>query len=281
MKERTPEAWQQHLDNTHTCGTYFYKFIEKDNPTNPKNLEDRNYKFMPILCKSNACPTCSKLRSKETLSKLRRVSQVNKFRFFTLTTINSYDTKNDLLFIEKCWRKLIKKLQLSYPDIKFFRIIELGHKNKMVHIHGLWNIYIDFIELSKLWQSISGAFRVNVKSVFNQDGAIEYLGKYLVKTFNNQEENELFFILKKRKFSYSKNLLSKDKPVQLYTIYSFTTYHKDKLINEIRIMIHDLGIKKENIIVDNLLFDSASIEKFSLPPPINPNSYNFSSSLPW
>ena len=147
-KERSLQEWNDHKIKVNECATFFYKYVDTSSTQNSNSISNYKFKFLPILCKSNSCPNCSRIHSQDTMKKLHAISKKFNLRFFTLTTINTYDTKRDLLHIEKCWRKLIKELSKRNPQIKFFRIIELGTQKGMVHIHGLWNIYIDFIELS-------------------------------------------------------------------------------------------------------------------------------------
>ena len=273
MNKRTDDEWNTHLKKVNDCSRYFYKFVKNPDPDSPDHQEEQHFKFFPILCKSNFCPNCSRIKARKVLRSLKKISRNIPFRFFTLTTINTGDVEHDILYIEKCWRKLIKKLQLTNPDIKFFKVLELGKRRNMVHLHGLWNIYIDWIDLSKLWQEISGAYRVNLKTVFDKDGAVGYLGKYLVKTFEHPEEAELFYKLRKRKFSYSKMLLPKDDSKNDYIIYDLTIYPASKVYNEIKIMIDYLDIPPSCIHIDNLFFDDKIQTVLERPPPTPAFSY--------
>lgn len=265
MKERTNQDLQNHLKKIPDCSNFYRKFIKSTGPEGLKPGQDYLYKFLPILCKSPFCPNCARVRQKNIIRRLKASTEKNNFRFFTLTTVNSYNTRRDLLHIEKCWRQLLKILYKSYPKLTFFRVIELGTENGMVHIHGLWNIYIDFIELSKLWCKLSGAYRVNLKSVFNDAGAIAYITKYISKTFDNYNENEIFYLMKKRKFSFSKNFQQISKSTAEWKIYSYLTFHKNHLRKEINSMIKDLLIPESNIILDNLF--NEDIVPLPNPPP--------------
>ena len=58
----------------------------------------------------------------------------------------------------------------------------------MVHIHGIWNVYVPVKLLSKMWLEITGdSYIVEVARIQSQNDAVKYLFKYLTK--NVQPEN--------------------------------------------------------------------------------------------
>ena len=123
------------------------------------------------------------------------------------------------------------------------------------------------LNFRQLWKKISGAYRVNLKSVFDSAGAVGYISKYITKTFSNTEENKIFYLLKKRKFSFSKNLFQKEKHKNNYVVYDFIVYHKSKLSREIYLMVHEFFIPRENISTDNLFLDEDLLKSFQSRPP--------------
>jgi hypothetical protein len=158
---------------------------------------------------------------------------------FTLTGIHHpHQEEDDLIRLEANFRELRKKLKRRYPDFKYFAVKELS-PNGNWHYHGLWNIYIEFNELVKLWEEISGAHRVWLSQVRKPLLAVRYIFKYCFKSVNNRRELEFLYNTDKRKFSSSKGLLTSHKNKSAYTSEYGITYSRDELVQELYTIIHN------------------------------------------
>lgn len=142
-------------------------------------------KVIPASCKSWACKFCGKKKVNDLLKRMK-VKDLKGYRFFTLTLKNGYTLKNteyNFDRIGKCFHKLNNKLKRGkrFKDFQFFKIIETG-SGGMVHIHGIWNIYIPVIELSAMWTKITGdSYKVHLARIGSTKELTDYLFKYLTK----------------------------------------------------------------------------------------------------
>jgi hypothetical protein len=161
---------------------------------------------------------------------------------FTLTGIHHPGKETeDLLELEKNFSKLRKHLKRKYPKFRYFAVRELSPSGNW-HIHGLWNIYIDFKELVELWKKFSGAYRVYLKQVYNKKSAIGYIFKYCFKSISNPREREILYESDKRKFSSSKKLLSSYSIKSPYTAEYGVEYSRDELAQELYTLIHNTNL---------------------------------------
>jgi len=161
---------------------------------------------------------------------------------FTLTGIHHPNEEDqDLQNLESNFRELRKKLKRKYPKFQYFAVKELSPDGNW-HYHGLWNIYIEFNELVKLWKEISGAHRVWLSKVRRPLSAINYIFKYCFKSINNKRELRALYENDKRKFSSSKGLLTRHKNKSLYTSEYGLTYSVDELKEELYNVIHNSDI---------------------------------------
>lgn len=207
-----------------------YRFAAQFN----KNLRlpaGKLIKVVPARCKSYSCPICGKKKVLDLMDLLKTVDLKN-YRFFTLTLKNLYstdDTEKNIKRISDCFNKLNKQLrkQKQFSNLEYFRVVEIG-KNGMVHIHGLWNKFIDQTYLSKLWLSITkDSYRVKVERIKSKGDAVNYLFKYLTKLsnikdpdfvdqrlfdkeiFQIENSEQLFYENGRRRWAVSRNFFSK------------------------------------------------------------------------
>lgn len=165
---------------------------------------------------------------------------------FTLTGIHHQGSEaEDLQRLENNFRELRKKLKRKFPNFRYFAVKELSPDGNW-HYHGLWNIFIEFNQLVKLWKEISGAHRVYVKKVFNPRSAINYIFKYCFKSIHNKRELEQLYESDKRKFSSSKGLLSKHKTVNPYVSEYGLDYSTEELKVELYTLIHNTDLSVDD-----------------------------------
>ena len=120
--------------------------IDKYNEIPSKLPSGKLIRIIPARCKSYSCQICGRKKVYDLIERLRAVD-LKGYRFFTLTLRNEYskeNTEKNLQRISEYFNKLNKKLRKleGFKGLEYFRIVEVG-KDGMVHIHGIWNKYID------------------------------------------------------------------------------------------------------------------------------------------
>jgi len=226
-------------------------------------------KIIPARCKSYSCPICGKKKVYDLIDRLKGLPLKN-YRFFTLTMKsngNLDDTEFNLKRIVSAFNKLNKQLRKdqNYKDLKFFRVIEIGKKTGMVHIHGIWNKYIPTVKLSKLWLSITkDSYRVDLRRIDSKKDVINYLYKYLTKNIATGSESEpgfwnmdkkntaaIFYEQKKRRYASSRNFfkgsVKKTGDFVPFYIEKHEPREVDKVIKQ---LISEFGLKKEQFDFD-------------------------------
>jgi len=222
-------------------------------------------KIVPARCKSYSCEICGRKKVYDLLDRIRLVN-LKGYRFFTLTLKNEYvkeNTEKNLQRISKCFTKLnnsLRKIE-KYKGLEYFKVIEVGN-NGMVHIHGIWNKYIDIKLLSTLWFKVTkDSYRTDVRRIKGKDDVVRYLYKYLTKNclasyaqhdpqlFEMDLINtaKLFYENGKRRYSSSKNFFSKvPEKKSEYLQYGFESEDSYSIESEIKFLVNNYKLKKEH-----------------------------------
>lgn len=233
------KSYSEHLREAQYCGLQWR--ILKLSPLCDEHASETlpKIRIVRTRCNSKACPRCQLLYYRKIRKSLRVATISNQWRMFTLTGIHHPENEaNDLIDLEKNFRELRKKLKRKYPEFKYFAVKELSPDGNW-HYHGLWNIYIEFNQLVKIWKEISGAHRVWLSKVRKPQAAVRYIFKYCFKSINSETERRLLFETDKRKFSSSKGLLTKNSNKNPYTTEYGTTYGVEELKSELYSLIHN------------------------------------------
>lgn len=193
------------------------------------------------------------------------------YRFFTLTLRsgnNLDDTERNLLRITKHFNELNKRLRKieKYKKLEYFRVVEIGKKTGMIHMHGIWNIYIPIGKLSRMWKEITGdSYRVGLGRIKGKGDCLNYLYKYLTKDvaktdsdnipefFNMDIKNAaaIFYENGKRRWQASRNFFNKQyKPKSQFVPYYFESEEPACVERTIRHIKKEYGLEIDNFDLD-------------------------------
>ena len=144
------KSYSEHLRESQYCGLQWRLLRLKDDGDQQNNPDLSKFRIVRVRCNSKACPICARRYFNKLRRRVTDVSKFHRWRFFTLTTINTGEEPAiQLEKLEANFRELRKKLKRKYPDFKYIAVKELSPSG-MWHYHGLWNIYIDLKSLSSL-----------------------------------------------------------------------------------------------------------------------------------
>lgn len=250
--------------------------IAKLDGNNIPKPEGKLFKITPARCKSYSCPICGRKKVIDLMKRLKKVD-LRGYRFFTLTLKNEYSKENteyNLKRITECFNKLNKQLRKipSFKGLEYFRVIEVGNDG-MVHIHGLWNKYIDTRTLGMMWFKITGdSFRVKPERVKSKNDAVKYLYKYLVKnclTAYQERDPELFgleiintaqlfYENGKRRYQASRNFFPKnEKEYSDYLPLGFESNDSENIEKEIKYLMSEYDLSISNF--DTTYYDESDL----------------------
>jgi len=122
----------------------------------------------------------ARVREKKAWKVARRVALLIgncKLYFFWTFTFYAEVTNQEK---GKLWHKFMTNLRYYYPDAKFFKVIE-PHKSGQWHFHVLFNIWMDWHLVQRLWQDVGCGKVVLVKRIKDQSGVAYYIAKYITK----------------------------------------------------------------------------------------------------
>jgi len=236
------KSYSQHLRDSKGCSHRWRILTLKPDVDKRTSETLPNFRIVPVRCNSKACPHCSRRYFSKIRHRFNSKLVTNQFRFFTLTTRHAGEpNQEELEHLENSFRELRKHLKRKYKDFLYFSVRELSPSG-MWHIHGIWNIYIDVKELSRMWEKYSNAYRVDVRKIRSAKGAVNYLFKYIFKSAYNDDEKRIIYESDKRKFSYSRAFFNKNKSFNPYTSDLGTDYSvpelKEKLFDLVRNTSH-------------------------------------------
>jgi len=157
---------------------------------------------------------------RRVMKKLRRIA--NKFEtgrafFWTFTLdpsqfMSLYDMHKGL---GRYWNKLLTAIKKRYGRTLAYIKIQETQKSGMLHLHVLFDRYIEIAFIRDLWANVYGAgVEINVQRVYDHAGVAHYLTKYMTKTLLDDIETSaepnmtkvILWALWARSFSYSRLL---------------------------------------------------------------------------
>jgi len=136
-------------------------------------------KRVNLKCNLPFCPDCNKkvygrffYRVKYLLEKYQK-----NLKFLTLTA-NLPVNKQNVDFLRQQFHKLRNKLKWKNTIYCF----ECGSKGNKLHIHAIiFGLYVEQLEISKVWQSLTNFPIVYIEEVSNSKKAISYIASYISK----------------------------------------------------------------------------------------------------
>lgn len=157
------------------------------------------------LCHSYFCERCSAKKRNKLQKRLKNLRYNKSLRFLTLTlSTEMYSQEESVDKISQQFNLLVKFLRYRGYKFQYFKVIELTKKGQ-AHIHAFVTQYIDINHIRECWKFITGSYIVDIKNVKDDEFAKSYLLKYFTKS-SNQKYGYLFYLLRKRRFSYSQSM---------------------------------------------------------------------------
>lgn len=202
---RTAEELEKHKKRVNCCckgHTILHSLQNKDLAAEKTH---RVYTVVPIKCTSYFCPDCAKKKKNSLREKVKTVLKNETWRFLTLTTVKPEEYTTE--YMKRCSdaiNKLFTNLRRKFRNLKYIKIVEIG-KGDNIHYHILVNCYIDRSIIIKYWRKYTGAFIVDIRRVDTIKNIVNYITKYLSKSFGNDHNNEFFFLSKLRRYSFSQS----------------------------------------------------------------------------
>jgi hypothetical protein len=160
-------------------------------------------KIHPLLCHSHYCPICNKIRRNQLYYTLVRWSKNRRLRFLTLTYSHDLTPEQVLQRFQKDWNKYVLYLRRARYYFNYFKVIEFTKKG-YVHFHILIDSYIPQGILSRIWLNITEfSYIVYVKEKMSNRKSINYLLKYVTKSFEGAQD--IFVAYGIRRYSFSRH----------------------------------------------------------------------------
>jgi len=210
---RTESDLEEHLQHCKYCKSHFLLLTKSANTDLYGDLHQKFVIPFQISCKSWFCPQCSKTFSSKIYVRAKEHFSAENCRLMTLTTDKTkYTTEEAILNINKNFNSFITTIKKLYKNLKFFKVLEIS-KGDSVHLHVLINQYIPAALISKIWLRFHNSYIVKLQKCTSTAKAISYLLKYLSKSFTSFETNKIYFIFRRRRYSFSRatKLTPKDK----------------------------------------------------------------------
>lgn len=212
LRKRTLDDLSRHLTRTRTCRetiTFGYR------QTSPNKYDVKRIFFH---CHSYFCPHCAKKKKGLLLKKIKTIKPGQTLRFLTLTlSTKQYSSEESLFKISEFVNLWVKYMRYRGFSFQYFKIIEFT-KNQQAHVHILVNCFLPLTVALNVWHFITGSYIGWIKLIKNKSIAISYILKYMTKAVGT-DSNHLFYLLAKRRYSYSQSFFL---PVIYKTLYTLS-----------------------------------------------------------
>lgn len=191
---------------TEICGKFFFSSYK---------VEGDKYfvRSHPLLCHSHFCEHCNKIRRASLYDSLSRWAKGRRLRFMTLTYSHDESPEAIIKRCQKDWNKFMTYLRRDGYVFNYFKVLEFT-KSQYVHFHFLTDCYVPQPTLTRIWRDVTGhsyityaedrfgTGRMKKKGLMTNRDAINYLLKYVTKSFNGRQE--IFVAYKIRRYSFSR-----------------------------------------------------------------------------
>jgi len=176
-------------------------------------------------CKSYTCPECRRYNYLKFRRKILANFHKANYTFWTLSKQKPDRLTPEFLmdFLLE-WRAFFNHLRKYYPKLKFIRILEISASGQP-HFHVLFNQYVDFYTVNRLWIYYTGGCHTQFERI-DSHRVVFYITKYVTKASSSDISFEdIIFLSGVRRFESSKYLLlTLSKPTLLS---SFNRYNID------------------------------------------------------
>lgn len=179
-------------------------------------LEDSNTVYVkahPLLCHSHYCDRCNKIRRASLYYSLVKWAKKRRLRFLTLTYSHDESPEAIIKRCSKDWNKFLLYLRRDGYTFNYFKVIEFTQAD-YVHFHFLVDVYVPQATLTRIWRDVTGhsyitwaedefgTGRMKKKGQLTNKDAINYLLKYVTKSFAGSQD--YFAAFKLRRYSFSR-----------------------------------------------------------------------------
>lgn len=207
---RSESDFNKHKLKVCTCGRRYvlakkYEHGDLFNKTDSSQITP-----VQVRCKSYFCPVCSKKKRNELFNRAKDAMKRQTWWMLTLTTVNTYDNRDEMLTeISSIWNRFLVSYKRNCRNLKYIKVLEVG-KYGMVHLHVIVNQRHNENLISNLWKRAGGGERIDYTNKLANDKALNYILKYVMKACENTELSKTFYIMQKRRYSFSRSIKFKE-----------------------------------------------------------------------
>lgn len=219
-------------------------------------LEDSNTVYVrshPLRCHSHFCEKCNQIRRASLYYSLMKWAKGRRLRFLTLTY--SHDESPEAI-IDRCardWNKFMLYIRREGYTFNYFKVIEFTQKD-YVHFHFLVDVFVPQYTLTRIWRDVTGHSyitwaedefghgRMKKKGLMTNQDAINYLLKYVTKSFAGSQDYFAAFGIRRYSFSRYSYDFQKDRE-SFSSDYTFNTQIFNS-IDEMKVHYRALYVEK-------------------------------------
>lgn len=161
-------------------------------------------KIHALRCRSPFCVRCLKIMRASLYHSLMKFAKSRQLRVMNLNYLNDSTQTPEMILkrYSRDWNCFVLKLRRLGYRFNYFKTIEFTQKDGL-HYHVLIDSYVPQHVISTTWLAITGnSYVVWISKTWGKSVAINYVLKYVTKSFN--KEQELFAAFRIRRFSFSK-----------------------------------------------------------------------------
>lgn len=188
-------------------------------------LEDSNTVYVrshPLRCHSHFCEKCNQIRRASLYSSLMKWAKGRRLRFLTLTYCHDETPE---AIVQRCaadWNKFLLYLRRDGYKFNYFKVIEFTQKD-YVHFHFLVDVYVPQATLTRIWRDVTGHSYITwAEDEMKNRDAINYLLKYVTKSFAGSQDYFAAFGIRRYSFSRYSYDFQKDRE-SFSSDYTFNT----------------------------------------------------------
>jgi hypothetical protein len=168
-----------------------------------------------------------------------------EYRLMTLTTPENFKGS-----IHQAFRKWLFRMRRKKVVLEYFIVKEWNERHTCIHLHMVLRLeYISYDWAREQWKAVTGALWIHVDKVYSVKGMANYLGKYLLKSYEDMPGQ--------RGYWYSYEWIHPK-----WHTFNKTMFKYDESISSVESeLIHELKEKRERLDYMNWRLKGACLNK--------------------
>lgn len=159
-----------------------------------------------MRCNSWDCPECRRIKALKYRDRMKSLSRFDSVYMLTLTYYHSRPPLEVWQEIGATWNRFRTAVSKKYGKFSYIRVVEPHNNSPYPHLHVIMTVKVPDAELGMMATNAGFGYQINQQKIHGK-GALDYVSKYLRKTWTGPQTQALRRETRTRIVSFSRDLV--------------------------------------------------------------------------